>query len=138
MVSLTAMNKEGRNKFAELLGIRFSKIEDGVCVAELDVTEDHFHPGMIVHGGVAFSLADTSMALALISKLESGKTCNTIETKISYLSAVTAGTMKASARIIKQGRSVAFLESEVKVGDQVVASATASFAVVDLPAMQAN
>jgi acyl-coenzyme A thioesterase PaaI-like protein len=76
--------------------------------------------------------------VVLISKLEPGKTGSTIETKISYLSAVNAGTMKTKGRIIKQGRTIAFLESEVKVGDKVVASASASFSIIDLSNHQEN
>jgi len=136
MASLTKLNKEGHNKYAELLGMKIGDVGDGKCTVTMEVTENHFHPGMIVHGGVAFSIADTCMAVALLSTVENGKTGSTIEAKMSYLAPVTSGTMIGVGKIVKRGRTIAFLEAEVKVGDKLVATATASFAIVDLPTFE--
>lgn len=132
MSDLTTLNQEGFNKYAQLIGIEFVEIGEGRCRAELDVREDHFHPGQIVHGGVAFSLADSSMAMAIISKMETGYSANTIELKISYMSAVTEGRMVSEAWIVKQGRKIAFMEARVTVGEKLVATATATFAMVKM------
>ena len=106
------------NPFAEMMGIKLEECRDGTCVASIDVRDEHFHPGGVVHGGVAFSLADSCMAMALISILANGKTCLTIESKISYLSGVTSGTLRATATIVKQGHKIAFLEVDVSEGDR--------------------
>jgi len=128
-LNVEQLNAPGFNKYTNLIGITFTEWEIGKASASLEVREDHFHPGGIVHGGVAFGLADSAMAHAIIPTLEDGQQCSTIELKISFLSAVTQGTMTCDAWIVKRGRSVAFVEAEVRNDDKPVARASASFAI---------
>jgi acyl-CoA thioesterase len=129
-LDVEGLNAPGFNKYTNLMGIEFTSWEAGKASARLEVREDHFHPGGIVHGGVAFSLADSAMAHALIPTMEADQQCSTIELKISFLSAVKEGTMTCNAWIVKRGRSVAFLEAEVLNGDKPIARASASFAII--------
>lgn len=127
---LIHLNKSGFNRFATLLGIEFTHIAPGECTAEIEVNENLFHPGGIVHGGVAFSLADSSMAMALIADLGRGENCSTIEMKISYMKAVVEGRMVSKGRIIRKGQRIAFMEAQVTRGEDLVATATATFAIL--------
>lgn len=126
---ISTLNEKGFNKFAALLGIEFVEMGEGKCSAKLDVQEDLFQPGGIVHGGAAFSLADSTMAHALISVLTSDRYCSTIDMNISFLGAVTEGVMTCEASVVKCGRRVAFLESKVFNGQRPVATATATFMI---------
>ena len=126
------INKPGFNKYATLLGLRFVEWEAGRCVCELDAGPHLHHPGGIVHGGVAFGLADSAMAHALLPSLDEGQNCSTVELKISYLSAVTEGVMRAEAWVLKRGRRIAFMEAKVHSGEKLVATATGTFAIVEL------
>ena len=128
---LVRLNKTGFNRFATLLGIEFAHIAPGKCRAHIDVHDNLFHPGGIVHGGVAYSLADSSMAMAVIASLESGQNCSTIEMKISYMKPVVRGRMVSTARTIRQGRRIAFMEATVTCGDELIAMATATFAIIN-------
>ena len=132
MISVDVMNTPGHNKYTTLMGIKFVEIAEGRAVGEVEVRDDHFHPGMIVHGGVAFSLLDSLMAMATLSTCERGQNASTIECKISYMAPVTEGVMRGEARIVKRGRKVVFLEGNVNVGDKLIATATATFMIVDL------
>ena len=132
MKDLAHLNQKGFNKYATMMGIHFVSLDDGVCVGEIEIREDHFHPGMIVHGGVAYGLADSTMAMAVLSTCKEGENASTIECKMSYLAAVTEGVMRAESRIIKRGRNIVFLESVVKVGEKVVSTASATFAIIRL------
>ena len=132
MNDLTSLNQKGFNKYASLLGIQFTSIADGRSTGEIEINENHFHPGMIVHGGVAYSLADSCMAMAVLSTCETGQNASTIECKMSYMAPCTEGVMKAEAWIVKRGRRIACLEAKVTVGEKVIATATATFAIVDL------
>lgn len=127
-----AKHEQITNRFANLIGLRFDHVEDGKCKCSLEVTDDHFHPGGVVHGGIAFSLADSSMAMALISTLDPGYGASTIESKISYLEAVREGVMVSEARIIRRGKRIAFMEAQVTRDGQLVATATATFAIVKM------
>lgn len=124
-----SINQPGFNKYTSLLGIRFAEWEPGRCIAEVDAGPHLHHPGGIVHGGIAFGLADSAMAHALIPMLDEGMNCSTIELKISYLSAVREGLMRAEARVIKKGRNVAFLDATVTCGEKTIATATGTFAI---------
>lgn len=127
---LVHLNKSGFNRFATLLGIEFAHIGPGECTAEIEVHENLFHPGGIVHGGVAFSLADSSMAMALIASLDPNQNCSTIEMKISYFKPVVEGRMQSTARIIQKRRRIAFMEATVTRGDDLIAMATSTFAII--------
>lgn len=126
------VNAPGFNPFAALIGFKYTECAEGRCSCTLEVRDELFHPGGLVHGGVAFTLADSTMALALISVLDEGQTASTIEVKISYLEAVRSGTLAATSTIIRRGRSVVFMESIVTEGDRVVAKATGTFAIINL------
>lgn len=132
VMDTTKLNEPGFNKYATLLGLRFVEWEAGRCVAEVDAGPHLHHPGRIVHGGVAFSLVDSAMAHAILPTLEDGQNCSTIELKISYLAAVTEGTMRAEASLIKRGKRIVFAESKVTCNGKLVATATGTFAIVEL------
>ena len=129
VLDTSAINAEGFNKYASLMGIRFVEWEPGRCVAELDAGPHLHHPGGIVHGGVAYGLADSAMAHALIAMLDAGMNCSTIEMKMSYLAPVREGLMRAEANVLKKGRTVAFIEAKVACDERTVATASASFAI---------
>jgi len=129
-IDVSHLNTPGFNRYTTLMGIQFDELEAGRCVAHLDVVEDHFHPGGVVHGGVAYSLADSAMAHAILPTLSGTQNCSTIEMKISYLEAVREGTLRREAHIIRRGRRIAFLEAEVTNGEKTIAAATATFAII--------
>jgi acyl-CoA thioesterase len=129
-IDVEHINTPGFNRYTTLMGIRFDQIEAGRCRACVDVRDDHFHPGGVVHGGVAFGLADSAMAHAVLPTLESGQNCSTIEIKISYLASVTQGTLECEAVVIRRGRRVVFLEAKVQNGEKLVATATGTFAII--------
>ena len=124
--SLDALNNSGRNKYALLLGFKFTDIEPGRCKVSLDINENHFHAGGVVHGGVAYSLADTVMAMAVLSTCEKGENASTVECKMSYMAPCIEGVMKGEAWIVKRGRRIVFVEAKITVGEKVVATATAT------------
>lgn len=125
------LNRPNSNPFRELIGFTFTHCEDGKCSAELEIREDHLHGGRVVHGGIAFALVDSTMATGIISTLESGQMTATIELKMSYLAPVREGLLQCDSWIVKKGRTIAFTESKVHVGDKLIATATGSFAIID-------
>ena len=82
-----------------------------------------------VHGGVAFTLADTGMGAALYPALEPGELCATIEIKINYFKPILGGQLVCLSQIVNKGRRVANMESSVYVDDVLVARANGSFAI---------
>ena len=117
------------NPFGELIGWRLLARADGASRYELDVAPQHLNPNGVLHGGVLFALADNGMGSALTTLLGEHEQCASIAVNITFLKAVTAGTLTCATRTVQKGRSVAFLESEVSNGDQIVARAQGTFSI---------
>jgi acyl-CoA thioesterase len=83
----------------------------------------------IVHGAVAYAMADTGMGGALVPLLEEGQSCATIEIKIVYLSSVRDGVLVCDTRIVRKGSRVAVLESEIFESDRLVSKALGTYSI---------
>lgn len=93
----------------------------------MEVTDALLNPHRVLHGGVIYSMADTGMGAALYSDLDQGESCTTVEIKIAYFRAVTAGTLICDTKIIHRGRKIATLESEIKNDGRLIAKAFGTF-----------
>ena len=70
--------------FTQRIGVESISAKDGVCEMGLEVGELHQSVAGRAHGGVLFTMLDTVMGRAVISKLPEGKGCATIEAKINF------------------------------------------------------
>jgi acyl-CoA thioesterase len=118
----------GLGAFARLLGLRQARMAGGEATVELTVVAAHFNPYGVVHGAVVYALVDTAMGAALVSRLEAGERCATLEVKVQYLAPVTAGGLRAEARLVERTRRIGVLEARVRgEGDRLLALATGTF-----------
>ena len=121
-------NDPGVGAFAELLGARRAHWGEGSCRFELQAGPRHLNPHGAVHGGVVYSLVDYAMGGALTSRLAPGERCATLEIKINYLAAATAGPLAALATVVDRTSRIAVLDARVTDGaGRLVALATGSF-----------
>ena len=122
---------EMSHPFAELLGIKIDNKHEGHCTCSIPFSNKLLNPNDVVHGGVIYSLADTGMGGALQSVLCESELCATIEVKITYLNpAIPGSNLVCHARVLKKGRRVAMMESDVYSDDRMIAKASGSFAVL--------
>jgi uncharacterized protein (TIGR00369 family) len=98
---------------AELLGIEFVEIEDGVCTMKLEAEERHSNPMGTIHGGVIGDVADAAMGMAYFSQLEAGESFTTLELKINFLRPFWTGTLLAHGRVVHRGKTVGLTECDV-------------------------
>lgn len=117
--------------FLKLIGLRHID-DDGGPPNQIDIGPQHLNPYGVVHGGVIYSLADTSMGALLVPELAENERTATIEIKINYLAAVRDGAIRAETTVVNRGRRIAVLESDVFNGDRLVAKALGSFAVFEV------
>jgi acyl-CoA thioesterase len=103
----------------------------------VETREDHANPHGVMHGGVLFSLADTSMGAALYTLLEADETCTTIEVKMNFLRPVTQGRLACETHVLRRGRSTAVLESRLLSGESLVAVALGTYAILPKPPVEA-
>ena len=98
---------------AKMLGMRLTAVEPGEAVIEIQTGPEHANLFGGVHGGVLCSLVDSAMGLAHASTLEPGETFTTIDLQIGFVRGVKIALLRARGRVIRRGRNVSFVESEV-------------------------
>jgi len=116
--------------FWELLGIDVVDMEEGYAKLVMPFHEKLTQPYGIVHGGALFSLADSAVAIAIASVVESSKRFLTIEMKMNFLAPVKEGLMVAEARTLRRGRIVP-AEVDVINNNTLVAKAIATYIILD-------
>ena len=133
MSYLKEIRRRGRdaNPFFRLMGIELGAYGGGEAELVMPVRPDMHNGAGWLQGGLFTALCDEAMALALFTVLEEEAGIATISENTTFLQGVRSGKITARGRVIKKGRSVAFLEGEVKSEDGSLLSRTlASFAVM--------
>lgn len=98
------------DRFAVLLGIEMIDFSPGYAKTQLKITDQHFNAVNIVQGGVLFTLADFTFAVAA----NCGETTEVgIETQMSFLKPARSGTLFAEGREISRSRTLASYDVEV-------------------------
>ena len=103
---------------------------DGVNHSHLIVRPELINASGVVHGGVTYSLVDQSMGAAADSLLNPGENSTTLEIKINYLEPVLEGRIDCESRVLRRGRRVAVIESDVHNDGRLVAKALGSYAFI--------
>src|SRR5438477_9238208 len=99
---------------SRFLGFVIKTIESGHAVFEMEVDESHHNPLGTLHGGIYCDLADAAMGYAYAVTLAEGETFTTVELKINFLRGVRKGRLTAEARVVKAGRTLGYVECDVK------------------------
>src|SRR5258708_2897367 len=108
-----AMN-EATGGYNQAMGLRFVRGSADEVVEELDVGAVHLQPHGIVHGGVYAGLVETVASVgANLSAGPRGQTAVGLENSTSFLRAVRAGTLRATARPLTRGRRTQVWEASV-------------------------
>lgn len=121
------LSSEGFHPFGDLIGLKFEEVEKDYSKCTLKVDDRLMNPHNVLHGGVLYSMADTGMGAALYPSLSDNETCATIEVKITYFEVVSSGVLTCETKVIRKGKNIANLESEIRKDNELVAKATGSF-----------
>jgi uncharacterized protein (TIGR00369 family) len=103
------------NTIAQTLGYDITEAETGRVVVTVEPSDIHLNPAGTVHGGLAATMLDSCMGLAVQSTLEKGVGSTTLEFKISFVRPITleTGPIKAEGTVISRGRRVGTAEGRV-------------------------
>jgi uncharacterized protein (TIGR00369 family) len=107
------------NTMAKTLGYDVVEAEEGrVVIAAMPGTA-HLNPNGTVHGGVAATLLDSCMGLAVRTLLPKGVGSTTLEFKISFLRPVTldSGLLRAEGTVLMVGRRIGTAEGKLTGSD---------------------
>ncbi len=101
------------DSFSKNLGIEIVSYENNIAILQMPFDDRHKNGMGNTHGGAIFALAD--MAFVVASHKHYFSVVNA-QSSISYISAGKIGPIRAEARPLKLGRSLAVYEVVVKDG----------------------
>lgn len=103
------------NTIARTLGYDVTEVASGRVVVTAMPNDTHLNPAGTVHGGLAATLLDSCMGLAIWSTLEKGVSQTTLEFKISLVRPITpeTGVIKAEGVVLNRGRRVGTAEGRI-------------------------
>ncbi len=106
------------NSFAETVGYDVVEAESGRVAIVLNPTDAHLNPWGTVHGGLAATLLDSCMGLAIHSTLDKGIGSTTLEFKISLVRPITleTGQVRAEGKVINCGRRIGTADGRLTDG----------------------
>lgn len=108
----------------ELFGCKIS-FRDDACVLSLEVEEFMFNSAGTLHGGVIAFVLDSASGFLFKHAIGPGYT---LENKVQFLRPVAGGPATCTARFLKRGRAVSFIETTLCGSDNKVAAvATATW-----------
>lgn len=122
-------NSKKRPPCSETLGMRLADLnQDRQWVKmEFDVSPSFANPTGAVQGGFIAAMLDEAMSTAVIIASNVTMTAPTLEMKTSYLRRLMPGKASVEARILKLGKSAAFMEADCFDAEgELVARATAT------------
>lgn len=90
----------------ETLGIRLVEASKDVVVIEVTVDEKVHQPFGLLHGGVSCLMAETAASLGGYLASPEGQVAVGIEIGSSHLRAMRSGTLRATARPVRIGRTI--------------------------------
>jgi uncharacterized protein (TIGR00369 family) len=106
------------NTLAQTLGYDVTEAASGRVVVTAQPSGIHLNPAGTVHGGLAATLLDSCMGLAIQSTLEKGVGQTTLEFKISLLRPITpeTGVIRAEGTVLTRGQRVGTAEGRITDG----------------------
>ncbi len=100
--------------FNQYLGIRVLHMENGEAAAAIELQPQHTNNRGVAHGGVVSSLLDSVMGAAVISAIPKEWWCATTGLSIQFITGPREGTLRANAKVLRRGKSIAFVHGEAK------------------------
>ncbi len=121
---------------AQVLGINVLEVNqaEGRLVAEFDAKPEFCNPLGIIQGGFLSAMLDETISLTGVTYSGRQSTVPTLEMKVSFLKAAKPGKLKVEAKVVRFGKTVAFLEGALfNAENELIATATSTARVVPFP-----
>jgi uncharacterized protein (TIGR00369 family) len=106
-------------------------LKAGTLRAQFEAKPEFLNPAGVVQGGMLAAMLDNVLGAALGAGLEPGQFLVTLELKTSFLHPARTGTLIGEGRVLRRGKSIAFLEGHLEDRDgNLVAKASATVHIV--------
>ena len=105
--------------------------EKQTVIMEFDAVPEFCHSeAQIVQGGFITGMMDTCMAHLLIALLDFKFNPMSLDINVSFLAPAHPGILLAEAKILRIGKSIAFLSSTLSQGEKLVATSTSTIKLI--------
>ncbi len=115
--------------FGHILGVVIEQAEAGSSLISLEVKPHLLNPHGIAHGGVTYALADYACGVAAYTRLGSLNLV-TQDMHLRYHGPARPGSLQARAQAIYKGTRTITTQCQVMQQDTLIASASATFAIL--------
>ena len=114
--------------FNRHIGIRLARAHADGITLECALSPELMNASGVLHGGVTATLADVAAGIALTYHLGRPRAATTVELKLNYLRPVISGKLKARARLLRVGSTLACARVDLTdVHKQLVATALVTY-----------
>jgi acyl-CoA thioesterase len=126
------INQLNDNPLYNTIGIRVEKAAGGKAKARLEPKSKICWPSAgQPHGGILFTFMDTTMAWAVMSQLDSGGSCTTINLNIHYTLPAKGNLFICSAWTTHRSGRVSFVRADINdTEERLIAMGQASFRII--------
>lgn len=122
--------EHARSGFMGLVGPLWSRREADRYVFGVLVTREHANPAGMIHGGMIASLLDQSVSTAAWEATVR-QPCVTAQLDTHFVVAVRHGAfIEARSRVVRQAGSLVFVQAELSVASEIVATGAATIKVM--------
>lgn len=132
----------GSAAFISEIGIQLTDCGVGWCETNLQVHPKHYQQDAFVHAGVQATMADHTAGGAAGTLVAPDETVLTVDFLIHLLRPATGTHLRCKATVLKPGKTLIIVESEVYAGtehqEKLTAKATVTLAVVKLASLTRN
>jgi len=108
--------------FNKLIGIRVVRTHaDGVTL-ECAMREDLKNVAGVMHGGVAATVADAAVGIALANHFGGRRPCTTTDLKVNYLRPISHGKLVARSHLVRVGKTLCVGRVEMSNSERKLAA----------------
>ena len=114
---------------SRLMDFRVTEASEGHAVFEVTPGEEHYNPIGVVHGGLAATLLDSAMGVAVHATLGAGEAYTTLEIKVNFVRPMTrdTGPVRAIGEVVHVGRRTATAQARLEdANGKLLAHATST------------
>lgn len=121
--------------FTAFCGLTPVSLEPGRFVTRVRLEDHHLQQDGFVHAGLMATMADHTAGYASYSMVSKNRRILTVEYKINFLAPATGDYLECRARVIKPGKSLLVVESEVYAvrGEEETLTAKALLTMAAVP-----
>lgn len=116
--------------FVHEMGVRVKEVGEDFCETTLRIEPRHSQQDGYVHAGVCATMADHTAGGAAMAAAPDGFGVLTVECKVSFLRPAQGEALRCRASVLKAGKTISFVESEVFADGKLIAKASVTLAIV--------